>query len=612
MAANKYPALQRFLEHTDASYHEDFEADGMHDALLSWYTQNRRRLPWRGDAPPYNGSTAGSNKKPSPSAEAAVAAAAAAAAAAPPATAAPTHEVSPYGVWVSEIMCQQTRVEAVIPYWLAWMEAFPTVQALASASEESVNAKWAGLGFYRRARMLHEGAKQVVAEHGGELPATVEGLLKVKGIGPYTAGAIASISHGVVAPIVDGNVLRVASRLRMVSASAKESAFCADGKLAWALARKLVEAGGGTRPGEFNQALMELGATLCAPSGSGIDERDPLAPHYESVAVGRDAYAAHAAGDLSALIEKAAKAGNGTEGGKRASGFARCPVCAKGHGAMLEGLRQIDTGVAGTADEAGSLLFGMLPLAAEKKARREERHAVAALFRTAAGADAGADAGASSGASSGAPGSWLLVRRPEGGLLAGQWEFPYVVVAEDRAALPDDPGTDVRSKAIDKALTAAAKGSVGGQPLRGEREALAEPLEHIFSHVRHTMHVEYAEAAAEEDDEEEAATLNGFAGDEGAADGEEEGAGFSAPGTASWRSGGRTYGWLTEAQMKEVGVTAGVLKVLAAVKAAVAKTGGDAKARAGVGTAAKGAKKRKAAAIDEKTQPKLSSFFTKK
>ncbi|EOD21193.1 A/G-specific adenine DNA glycosylase, mutY, partial [Emiliania huxleyi CCMP1516] len=169
-------------------------------ALLEWYRATRRRLPWRGDAPPYNGSTAGVNKAGSRAAQVA-------------AEPSPVGEVSAYGVWVSEIMCQQTRVEAVIPYWLAWMEAFPTVQDLAAASEEQVNAKWAGLGFYRRARMLHEGAKQVVDDFDGQLPQTVDGLLRLKGVGPYTAGAIASISFGVPAPIVDGNVLRVLSRL---------------------------------------------------------------------------------------------------------------------------------------------------------------------------------------------------------------------------------------------------------------------------------------------------------------------------------------------------------------------------------------------------------------
>ena len=242
----KYPALEGFLAHTDESYHRDMPTEDVRAALLDWYAANRRRLPWRGDAPPYNGSTAGTNSR---------AAASAPAAAEPePEPAAAPSEVSAYGVWVSEIMCQQTRVEAVIPYWLAWMEAFPTVEALAAASEEEVNARWAGLGFYRRARMLHEGAQQVVDEFGGHVPQSVEELMRLKGVGRYTAGAISSICFGVASPIVDGNVLRVLSRLCAISAHVKEPAFSGDGKLAWALAQQLVEAGGGSSAGELNQA----------------------------------------------------------------------------------------------------------------------------------------------------------------------------------------------------------------------------------------------------------------------------------------------------------------------------------------------------------------------
>ena len=257
-SASSYPELRKFLQHADASYHlTDLPVEEIRSSLVEWYAQHRRHLPWRGDAPPYNGSTAGFAQR-------------AAASSAAPASTVGHHTVSAYGVWVSEIMCQQTRVEAVIPYWLTWMEAFPTVEALAAASEDEVNAKWAGLGFYRRARMLHEGAKQVVESHGGELPRDVAGLLSIKGIGPYTAGAVASIVGGVAAPVVDGNVLRVVSRLCAVAATAKEPLLCDEKRgVAWTVARALVEAGGGAEPGALNQALMEVGATYCAPAGSG-------------------------------------------------------------------------------------------------------------------------------------------------------------------------------------------------------------------------------------------------------------------------------------------------------------------------------------------------------
>ena len=117
--------------------------------------------------------------------------------------------MTPYETWVSEIMCQQTRVETVIPYFQRWMEHFPSVEALASATESDVNKLWAGLGYYRRARLLHSGAKHVCEHNDGNLPEDREGLLKIPGIGAYTAGAIASIAFGRREPLVDGNVIRV-------------------------------------------------------------------------------------------------------------------------------------------------------------------------------------------------------------------------------------------------------------------------------------------------------------------------------------------------------------------------------------------------------------------
>lgn len=129
--------------------------------------------------------------------------------------------VSAYATWVSEVMLQQTRVEAVIAFYERWMKRFPTVQALADASPDDVNAAWAGLGYYRRARLLHAGAKAVVEQHSGELPSSVEGLRSLPGIGEYTAGAIASIAFGRRAALVDGNVIRVMARLFGVALDAK-------------------------------------------------------------------------------------------------------------------------------------------------------------------------------------------------------------------------------------------------------------------------------------------------------------------------------------------------------------------------------------------------------
>jgi A/G-specific adenine glycosylase len=163
----------------------------------------------------------------------------------------------PYATWVSEIMLQQTRVDTVIPYYSRFLERFPTVHALAEASTEDVLARWSGLGYYRRARMLHAGAKAVVADHGGKLPDAVDALVALPGIGMYTAGAIASIAFGKPAPLVDGNVVRVVSRVFGIEREVSPS----DAEI-WRIAGELVQ---GPRPGDLNQALMDLGATVCAP-----------------------------------------------------------------------------------------------------------------------------------------------------------------------------------------------------------------------------------------------------------------------------------------------------------------------------------------------------------
>ncbi|HEX3475795.1 MAG TPA: A/G-specific adenine glycosylase [Kofleriaceae bacterium] len=170
----------------------------------------------------------------------------------------------PYAIWVSEIMLQQTRVATVIPYWERWMARFPTVSALAGAPLDDVLAAWAGLGYYSRARNLHAGALAVGERFGGALPSCAAELREVPGIGPYTAGAIASIAFGERAPLVDGNVARVLARVFAIEHDIKSSA---GGKALWAAAGALMHAlPEAAAPGDLNQGLMELGATLCAPT----------------------------------------------------------------------------------------------------------------------------------------------------------------------------------------------------------------------------------------------------------------------------------------------------------------------------------------------------------
>lgn len=169
-----------------------------------------------------------------------------------------------YAIWVSETMLQQTRVETVIPYYARFLAEFPTVEALAAAQLDDVLRLWSGLGYYRRARLLHAGARAVVERHGGHLPETAEALRSVPGIGPYTAGAVASIAHGEATPLVDGNVHRVLTRLR-----GDASAPAVARKAVWKLAEALVTAS--DDPRALNEGLMELGAVLCVPRNPRCD-----------------------------------------------------------------------------------------------------------------------------------------------------------------------------------------------------------------------------------------------------------------------------------------------------------------------------------------------------
>ncbi|MCY1046308.1 A/G-specific adenine glycosylase [Corallococcus sp. bb12-1] len=184
--------------------------------LLSWYDRNKRDLPWR-------------------------------------------RTRDPYAIWLSEVMLQQTQVSTVIPYWERFLARFPTVKALAAAPLDDVLSGWKGLGYYTRARNLHRAAQEVVERFGGKFPPTAEQLITLPGFGRYTAGAVASIAFGEPAPIVDGNVARVLSRLFEVEGLPGDRDREAT---LWALASELAK---GERPGDFNQALMEHGATTCRP-----------------------------------------------------------------------------------------------------------------------------------------------------------------------------------------------------------------------------------------------------------------------------------------------------------------------------------------------------------
>ena len=184
--------------------------------LLKWYRLHARTLPWRG-------------------------------------------HLNPYAVWVSEIMLQQTRVEVVIPYFEKWMERFPTIKSLADASEQDVLNQWEGLGYYSRARNIHKAARVIVDEFDGQLPCSVDALRKLPGIGRYTAGAIASMAFSLDESTLDANIRRVFTRLFNVEIPADST----EGEnLLWRIAAENLPKG---KAGDFNQALMDLGATICLP-----------------------------------------------------------------------------------------------------------------------------------------------------------------------------------------------------------------------------------------------------------------------------------------------------------------------------------------------------------
>jgi A/G-specific adenine glycosylase len=168
----------------------------------------------------------------------------------------------PYRIWLSEVMLQQTRVDTVIPYYERFLARFPDAAALAAAPLDDVLALWSGLGYYSRARALHRAAQQIVSEHGGSLPGTAEGLRALSGIGPYTAGAIASIAFDAPEPLVDGNVARVLARTHGISLDARGAEAQ---KAFWEIAGRLVVADPEVPPSVLNQALMELGALVCTP-----------------------------------------------------------------------------------------------------------------------------------------------------------------------------------------------------------------------------------------------------------------------------------------------------------------------------------------------------------
>ena len=204
------------LEKYGVTMWEEDKIFSFRQKLLAWYDENKRDLPWR-------------------------------------------RSKNPYHIWVSEIMLQQTRVDTVIPYYERFLDWFPTVESLANAAEERLLKAWEGLGYYSRVRNMQTAAQQIMSEFEGKFPSTYEGISSLKGIGPYTAGAISSIAFNLPQPAVDGNVMRVLARLFEVN---HDIGNPSNRKIFQAMMEVLIDP---DRPGDFNQALMDLGSDIEAP-----------------------------------------------------------------------------------------------------------------------------------------------------------------------------------------------------------------------------------------------------------------------------------------------------------------------------------------------------------
>lgn len=394
----------------------------IHDGLLAWYDINHRKLPWRRD---YHSPVKEEDKVPGQRA---------------------------YEVWVSEIMCQQTQVGTVIPYFNTWMAKWPTIAALAAADIEEVNKVWTGLGYYSRASRLHTGAQKVLKEFNGVLPSDPVLLEKeVPGVGRYTAGAIVSHAYNVPAELVDGNVIRVLSRLRAIGGDVKSPKVI---DLHWRVAKDLLNS---DRPGCFNQALMEMGAVVCTPQNPKCSEcpvQSSCRAYAEVIDLRRSRKEA-----IGASRKRETMNDNNQDADDK------CELC----------LPETET----EGKEQG--LVTQYPRKAVKKAPREEECAVSILERRTTSSETGETKSA-----------FLLVKRPEKGLLAGMWEFP--TVEQDQLQARHKISSLSTYKQRSESSREYLVETLGLDWIKSctdiQRKDLGN-VQHLFSHIRKTYHVEW-------------------------------------------------------------------------------------------------------------------------
>ncbi|KAI9272287.1 DNA glycosylase [Helicostylum pulchrum] len=336
-----------------------------------------------------------------------------------------------YEVWVSEIMLQQTQVATVIGFYGRWMEAFPTIRDLANADIEKVNTLWAGLGYYSRAKRLWEGAQKVLKELEGLLPNNAKDLEKeIPGVGRYTAGAVASIVFGEQTPVVDGNVIRVISRWRAIHADPKKAKTI---DLFWSIAASMVPE---SKPGDFNQAMMELGARVCTPQN----------PDCSNCPISTDCRAYNQLN----TVKRFSKDGFFIEKKKRKQMEIEhdCSTCHELNSDLVE----------------DNYTVTRYPLKVDKKPPRDEECAVSIVEMISPNQEP----------------LYLISKRPETGLLAGLWEFPTFEL--------DSLDSDYKERA--KKSTRYLNTRYQLDFNHTNRFDLGNVV-HLFSHIRKVYHVEW-------------------------------------------------------------------------------------------------------------------------
>eukprot|EP01134_Creolimax_fragrantissima_P007096 CFRG7096T1 len=431
------------------SYHmlKTSEVDVIRLELLEWYDANQRVLPWRIPSEPYVKTRTQSEKQIL--GEQSIQKYA--------------HLSLPYAVWVSEIMLQQTQVATVISYYKTWMKSWPTIDSLARADIEEVNSVWQGLGYYSRAKRLHDAAKMIVDEVAynqlqGELPNTASALAHIPGIGRYTSAAIASIAYGEAVGVVDGNVIRVLSRMRSLGCDYKNAKRV---EIFWQLSNFMVDI---HRPGDFNQAIMELGAKICVPKTPNCSEC-PVSSHCrayaEAKAVVRQAEASFVRPGKHSNRKKMKKNMEKILDNRDPK---PCDLC--GDGASGTGL--------------GLVLqpnVSAYPFKKPKKQARKAHVAVSVVERTCTGDGKHIT-------------EYLMVKRVETGLLAGLWEFPSVDIPTQ---------TDDKENEVDNVLSSGIRSSLVNALCESEMDlSLSAALYrvevgsvlHVFSHIHNTYHIE--------------------------------------------------------------------------------------------------------------------------